>query len=165
MLMSGRGWQEDVAALSENHQFWHPYWESKRVDFSRIKIPTYVLASYSTMLHTVGSVRAYREIATENKWLRIHPHQEWYEDYLYSSVDDLDRFFERYLKGKQNGWENTPRVRVSMYRFGEQVSGRLFDPRSPYSKSAQLTLFCSTLSTIRLKRTIPSREQGTKSSI
>ena len=73
------------------------------------------------MLHTVGSVRAFREIDTDKKWLRFHPHQEWYEDYLYSSVDDLDRFFERYLKGKQNGWETTPRVRVSMYRFGQRV--------------------------------------------
>lgn len=74
------------------------------------------------MLHTMGSVRAFREINTDKKWLRFHPHQEWYEDYLHTSVDDLDRFFERYLKGVDNGWENTPRVRVSMYRYGERVS-------------------------------------------
>ena len=114
--------QEDAAAIGEDREFWDPYWESKRADFSKIKIPSYVLASYSSMLHTVGSIRAFREINASQKWLRIHPHQEWYEDYLHTSVDDLDRFFERYLKGKQNGWENTPKVRVSMYRFGEQVS-------------------------------------------
>ena len=87
------------------------------------------------MLHTVGSCRAYKEIKCNDKWLRIHPHQEWYEDYLHSSVDDLDRFFERFLKGKKNGWEATPKVRVSMYRFGETV-------RQPFSSStARVCLF------------------------
>jgi len=67
----------------------------------------------------MGSIRAYNETNTDNKWLRIHPHQEWYENYHYSSVDDLDRFFSRYLKGEENGWEATPKVRVSLLRFGE----------------------------------------------
>lgn len=119
--MTGRGLQEDAVKIGENREYWDAYWESKRVDFSKIKIPSYVLASYSSMLHTVGSCRAYKEIDSTAKWLRIYPHQEWYEDYLQSSVDDLDRFFERYLKGKNNGWEATPKVRVSMYRFGETV--------------------------------------------
>ena len=117
----GRGRQEDIATMAEEHEFFDAYWQTKRVEFSKIKVPTYMLASYSSMLHTVGSIRAFREINTDQKWLRIHPHQEWYEDYLHSSVQDLDRFFERYLKGVENGWEATPRVRVSMLRFGENV--------------------------------------------
>jgi len=118
---SGRGRQEDVSTLAQEHEFFDEYWASKRVDFSKIKIPAYILASYSTSLHLTGSLRAFKEINTDKKWLRIHPHQEWYEDYHYSSVDDLDRFFTRYLKGVENGWEATPKVRVSMYRFGETV--------------------------------------------
>lgn len=117
----GRGLQENATAIGESREYWDAYWDSKRVDFSKIKIPSYVLASYSSMLHTMGSVRAFKEINCDKKWLRFHPHQEWYEDYLHSSVDDLDRFFERYLKGKSNGWEATPKVRVSMYRYGETV--------------------------------------------
>jgi hypothetical protein len=73
------------------------------------------------MLHTMGSVRAWRGINTDQKWLRFHPHQEWYEDYLGRSVDELDRFFARYLKGEENGWELTPKVRVSMYQYGDKV--------------------------------------------
>jgi predicted acyl esterase len=110
--------------MAEEHEFFDAYWKGKQADFSKIKVPTYMLASYSSMLHTVGSIRAFREINTDKKWLRIHPHQEWYEDYLHSSVQDLDRFFERYLKGVENGWEATPRVRVSMLRFGENVTSQ-----------------------------------------
>jgi predicted acyl esterase len=72
-------------------------------------------------MHTLGAIRAFNETNTDKKWLRIHPHQEWYEDYHYSSVDDLDRFFTRYLKGEENGWEATPPVRVSLLRYGETV--------------------------------------------
>lgn len=111
--------------MADAHEFYDAYWKSKVVDFSKIKIPSYILGSYSSMLHTMGSVRAWREINTDKKWFRIHPHQEWYEDYHYRSVDDLDRFFERYLKSIENGWENTPPVRVSMYRFGETVTSHL----------------------------------------
>jgi hypothetical protein len=107
--------------LAEDHEFFDAYWKTKRVDFSKIKIPSYILGSYSSALHTVGAVRAFREIDTDKKWFRIHPHQEWYEDYYAPSVDDLDRFFERYLKGIENGWEVTPKVRVSLYRYGETV--------------------------------------------
>lgn len=108
--------------MTMEHEFDDAYWASKRVDFSKIIIPTYLLGSYSSMLHTMGFVRGWKEINTDKKWLRIHPHQEWYEDYHYRSVDDLDRFFERYLKGVENGWELTPPVRVSMYKFGDKVS-------------------------------------------
>lgn len=117
----GRGRQEDVTEMAAQHEFFDKYWENKRVDFSKIKVPSYILGSYSSMLHTVGAVRAWKDTNTDQKWLRFHPHQEWYEDYHYRSVDDLDRFFTRYLKGEDNGWETTPKVRVSLYRFGDRV--------------------------------------------
>ena len=73
------------------------------------------------MLHTVGAVRAWQDTNTQQKWLRFHPHQEWYEDYYHNSVEDLDRFFAKYLKGEENGWELTPKVRISLYRYGDKV--------------------------------------------
>src|SRR5271163_315088 len=119
--MVGRGRQEDVPTMALEHEFDDQYWRAKNVDFSKISVPSYILGSYSTSLHTMGAIRAFQETNTDKKWLRIHPHQEWYEDYHHSSVQDLDRFFERYLKGIENGWEATPKVRLSMYRFGEKV--------------------------------------------
>lgn len=44
------------------------YWADKRADMSKIRVPAYVLASYSTGLHTLGSMRGYEEIPHENKW-------------------------------------------------------------------------------------------------
>ncbi len=124
----GRGRQEAGPEIALEHEFYDKYWESKRVDFSKIKVPSYILGSYSSMLHTMGAVRAWRDTNTEKKWLRFHPHQEWYEDYHYRSVDDLDRFSARHLKEEENGWENTPSVRVSMDRYGDKVSSTHIQP-------------------------------------
>ncbi|KAI1623333.1 X-Pro dipeptidyl-peptidase C-terminal non-catalytic domain-containing protein [Exophiala viscosa] len=136
----GRGRQEDVPTMAFRHEFFDKYWENKRVDFSKIKVPSYILGSYSSMLHTVGAVRAWQGIDNQDKWLRFHPHQEWYEDYYHQSVEDLDRFFTKYLKGEDNAWELTPKVRVSLYRYGDkypvydQIEADYPSPRTKYTK-------------------------------
>ena len=50
----------------------------------------------------------------ERKWLPIHNSQEWPDYYDAAQVFDLRRFFDHYLKGADNGWEQTPRVRYSV---------------------------------------------------
>ena len=52
--------------------------------------------------------------------LRIHPTQEWHDIYQPENNDDLQRFLDHYLLGKDNGWENTPKVRASLLRFGDR---------------------------------------------
>lgn len=44
------------------------YLEDKRADFSKIQVPAYIGASYSSNIHGVGSLRAFEEIPHENKW-------------------------------------------------------------------------------------------------
>ena len=82
--------------------------------FDRIEVPAYVVASYSNTLHTAGTFRAWRRMASEQKWLRIHNGQEWPDYYDQANVDDLRRFFDRFLKGVDNDWEATPHVRYSL---------------------------------------------------
>ena len=77
-------------------------------------MPAYVVASYSNTLHTAGTFRAWRRMASPEKWLRIHNSQEWPDYYDQANVEDLRQFFDRYLKDIDNGWEHTPRVRYSV---------------------------------------------------
>ena len=98
-------------------------WENKIPDFDKITVPAYVVASYSNTLHTAGTFRAWRRMASQQKWLRIHNSQEWPDYYDEANVEDLRRFFDRYLKDEDNGWEQTPRVRYSILDLegGDQV--------------------------------------------
>ncbi|WP_196768103.1 hypothetical protein, partial [Streptobacillus moniliformis] len=89
-------------------------WDDKTPQFDRITVPAYVVASYSNTLHTAGTFRAWRRMASRDKWLRIHSTQEWPDYYDEANIEDLRRFFDHYLKGDDNGWEQTPRVRYSL---------------------------------------------------
>lgn len=60
----------------------------------------------------------WRRITTKEKWLRFHTTNEWHDYYTEANVDDLRRFFDHYLKGEDNGWEQTPPVRMSLLNPG-----------------------------------------------
>ena len=110
----GKGRKEDILAEVEQYPLVNDLWENKVADFDRIDVPAYVVASYSNTLHTAGTFRGWRRIVSKEKWLRIHNSQEWPDYYDETNRDDLRRFFDRYLKGEENGWEQTPRVRYSV---------------------------------------------------
>ncbi|MEU4659347.1 CocE/NonD family hydrolase [Streptomyces sp. NPDC023723] len=110
----GEGRKEDLLAEAERYPLMNDLWANKIPRFEKITVPAYVVASYSNTLHTAGTFRAWRRMASENKWLRIHNSQEWPDYYDETNREDLRRFFDHYLKGEDNGWEQTPRVRYSL---------------------------------------------------
>ena len=111
---AGRNRHEDVVAEAERYPLMNDVWEDKIPRLDRITVPAYVVSSYSHTLHTQGTFRGWRGIASEDKWLRIHASLEWPDYYDEANVEDLRRFFDHYLKGEDNGWEETPRVRYSV---------------------------------------------------
>ncbi|EXM21248.1 Xaa-Pro dipeptidyl-peptidase, C-terminal [Fusarium oxysporum f. sp. vasinfectum] len=113
---------ENVVAMLEKRPLYDDYWEAKRIPVENIdNIPMYVVASYSSMLHTYGSFQTFRQAKTEKKWLRVHPFQEWHDMYRPSVSDELQQFFDFYCKpctGNKASWESsTPRVRLSLLGF------------------------------------------------
>ncbi|CBQ69125.1 conserved hypothetical protein [Sporisorium reilianum SRZ2] len=114
---------ENFPEMYRRNPLSNPYWEDKRADFSKIKIAACITSSYSALVHTVGSVRGFMGLPTDQKWLRWDPYQEWYDLWdVQESIDDLAKFFDRYLKGIDNGWEkDTPKVRLSLLKYGEGV--------------------------------------------
>ncbi|USP77051.1 hypothetical protein yc1106_04325 [Curvularia clavata] len=114
---------EDVPAMLQKHPLYDDYWEAKRIPVEKIdNIPMYVVASYSSMLHTYGSFQTFRQAKTEKKWLRVHPYQEWYDIYRSSISDELQQYFDSYCKPDDTKnpkkWESsTPRVRLSLLGF------------------------------------------------
>jgi uncharacterized protein len=111
---AGQNRREDILAEAQRYPLMNDLWEDKIAQFDKVTVPAYVVASYSNTLHTAGTFRAWRRIASEEKWLRIHNTQEWPDYYDEANVEDLRRFFDHYLKGENIGWEQTPRVRYSV---------------------------------------------------
>ncbi|MDF3843500.1 CocE/NonD family hydrolase [Pseudomonas citronellolis] len=146
----GKNRKEDVLSEAQRYPLMNDLWANKIPDFERITVPAFVVASYSNTLHTAGTFRGWRRIASKDKWLRIHNSQEWPDYYDEANVEDLRRFFDRYLKDLDNGWENTPRVRYAVHDFqgGDQlnVPADAFPPKEAVSTRLYLDGGARTLS-------------------
>lgn len=132
MSFCGKNRKEDILSEAARYPLMNDLWADKIPDFDRITVPAFVVASYSNTLHTAGTFRGWRRIASKDKWLRVHNGQEWPDYYDQANVEDQRRFFDRYLKGLDNGWDDTPRVRYAVHDFhgGDQVNvpGDAFPP-------------------------------------
>ena len=161
---AGHGTAENMPAMASKRPFFDDYWESKRIHTERIgDIPLYLLASYSSMLQTHGSFETFRTAKSTRKWLRVHPYQEWYDLYRPEMVDDLARYFDRYLKDIHNDWECTPPVRLSLLGFdGSPAQTILERPERTFPLSRQvLKKFYLDASTKTLQPDLPSTVSST----
>ncbi|KAL2875462.1 hypothetical protein SGCOL_009374 [Colletotrichum sp. CLE4] len=117
---AGKEFVEDVPRMVLSEGLITPYWSDKIASLDKISIPAYIVASYTNVLHTHGSFEAFRHISSEEKWLRVHNTQEWTDYYTPEYVADLQKFFDHYLKGEDNGWQSTPRVRLAVLDPGSE---------------------------------------------
>lgn len=117
---AGKEFVEDVPRMLLSEGLITPYWQDKIASLEKIKVPAYIVASYTNLLHTHGSFEAFRRIASEEKWLRVHNTQEWTDYSTSEHVADLQKFFDHYLKGEDNGWQSTPRVRLAVLDPGSE---------------------------------------------
>ncbi len=136
----GHNYIEDPKSMLEENPYINcPYWQDKYFDVSKIDIPVYAAAGWS-VIHLRGTVNAFERLKTPRKWIRFHRCWEWGDDYQPEHLEDLKRFFDRYLKDIDNGWEYTPAVRLDVtdaYEYDYQ-KGRpeaAFPlPRTQYTK-------------------------------
>jgi predicted acyl esterase len=100
--LMGKNLVEQPYNMVEKYLLMHPYWEDKIAKIENIDIPVYSFGGYSDDLE---GARDLMRLGHEKTWLYIG-HR--------GSTNDIDllRFFDRYLKGIENGWETTPKVRV-----------------------------------------------------
>ncbi|KAG9663668.1 alpha/beta-hydrolase, partial [Aureobasidium melanogenum] len=112
---------EDLDEMYRRKSVDSKFWEDKRIDMKKIKCPVYIRGSEVSALHTMGSIRGWLEIQHDRKWIHWGSTQEWYELYGQpESNHELQKYFDRFLKGKQNDWEKTPRLNWSLLQFGDR---------------------------------------------
>lgn len=138
-LLFGSDRIEDLTAMVQKYPLVNSFWEDRRAAFEKIKTPAYIVGSYSNGVHTQGTFRAWESIASKEKWFRIHNEMEWTDYYKTDSTEDLRKFFDHYLKGRENGWENTPRIRASILDAnGEDVVNRALDTFPPVTSEKKI---------------------------
>ncbi|MFI6215326.1 CocE/NonD family hydrolase [Nocardia brasiliensis] len=128
----GGGLVEDVVRMAHDEPDDSIYWQNAAARLEQIEVPAYIVASYDNFVHTRGTLEGYRRISSDHKWLRIHNTFQWSDYYEAEWTADLLRFFDHYLKGTDNGWEQTPQVRIAVLDpTGDDVVARVVDNWPP----------------------------------
>jgi predicted acyl esterase len=98
------------------------WYRERTPDLASIDYPTLVVANWGGLaLHLRGTIGGYIGIASPEKWLKVQS-GSYIHTYLQpKNVALQKRFFDRYLKGKDNGWEKEPRVEVEIRTAHNEV--------------------------------------------
>lgn len=130
-VMHGNNYIDDMPSMAEKYSFMNEYWADKCAELDKIEVPAYIVASYTNPIHTHGTFRGYREIASKEKWLRIHNSTEWVDFYTPQYQEELKKFFDYFLKGIDNDWKKTPKVRYSLLNPGHIDQVNIEDTQFP----------------------------------
>lgn len=91
------------------------WYHDRTPDFDRITVPLLSAANWGGPgLHLRGNIEGFLAAASTRKWLSFHVGTHFESFYLPDYVALQKRFFDRYLKDIDNGWENEPPVRLSV---------------------------------------------------
>jgi predicted acyl esterase len=99
-----------------------PWYEERSARLERIDIPALVVANWGGLgLHLRGTLLGYLGIASKEKWLKVQS-GSYFLSFLQPENVALQRqFFDRYLKGIDNGWEREPKVEVAVRAVDDTV--------------------------------------------
>jgi predicted acyl esterase len=139
VMNAGRGRAEDLPAMVRKYPFMNDYWRGKMTDVEAITVPAYVVASWTNVYHTRGTLDAFTRLDPTRSWLRVHNTMEWPDQYEYEG--DLLTFFDHVIKGKDNGWDRTPRVRLSVLDPGGEDQVNRPEETYPLTRAQETPLY------------------------
>lgn len=86
-----------------------------------IEVPMLVCGSFSDHnLHSRGSFEAFRRAGSRQKWLYTHRGGKWSTFYGTDARDTQADFFDHFLKGVENGWQDRASVRLAASGAGSE---------------------------------------------
>jgi predicted acyl esterase len=98
-----------------SHQFDDDWHAERTADLGQIQVPLLSAANWGGLgLHSRGNFEGFARAGSAAKWLDVHTgrHEElFYTEY---GLDLQRRFFDRFLKGADNGWDDEPRVMLTI---------------------------------------------------
>src|SRR6266850_60287 len=116
-----------------------PWYEERSARLDRIAIPALVVANWGGLgLHLRGTILGYLGIASREKWLKVQSGSYFLTFLQPESVALQRKFFDRYLRNIDNGWEREPKVEVAVRAFDPQAKEITFlsavEPKAPVSQ-------------------------------
>jgi len=112
----------DFGATIRAHPRDDAYHKARSPKWDRITVPFLSAANWGGQgLHPRGNFEGFVRAASKDKWLEAHGIEHWTHFYTDYGVKLQKRFFDRFLKGADNGWSRQPRVQLQVRRVDRFV--------------------------------------------
>ena len=131
--------RQDLGAEILSHPLDDGYHQARSPQWDRITVPLLTAANWGGHgLHARGNFEGFYRSATSQKWLEGHGIEHWTHFYTDYGREMQQRFFDHFLKGEDNGWDQHPRVQLQVRHPGEHFELRCEDawpiPRTRWTK-------------------------------
>lgn len=98
------------------------YYQERTPPLDKIELPVLVVANWGGLaLHLRGTIGGFLGISSRQKWLKIQGGSYFHTFLQPKNVAMQKRFFDRFLKDLDNGWESEPKVEVEIRSFDDKV--------------------------------------------
>ncbi|KAA0971213.1 CocE/NonD family hydrolase [Aureimonas fodinaquatilis] len=105
----------DFGQVARAHAMDDEYWKARTPDFSKITVPVLSSGNWGGQgLHPRGNFEGFSNVSSKDKWLEVHGIEHWTEFYTDYGIDLQLRFFNHFLKGEKNGWDQQPKVQLQV---------------------------------------------------
>jgi predicted acyl esterase len=117
--------RRDYFGTIKGHPMFDEWHQARTIDVSKVSVPLLSAANWGGQgIHPRGNFNGFVAAASENKWLEAHGDTHWTHFYSAYGRDLQKRFFDHFLKGVDNGFDETPRVQLNIRRPGESFIWR-----------------------------------------
>ena len=117
--------RSDYYSVIKQHPLYDEWHQARMIDLSKVEVPLLTAANWGGQgIHPRGNFNGFIHAAAKDKWLEAHGDTHWTHFYSSYGRDVQKRFFDHFLKGIDNGWEDTPRVQLNIRRPDEKFEWR-----------------------------------------
>lgn len=110
----------NLAAERRRHPLRDEWWEAIAPDLSKIRVPILECTSFSDAnLHSVGSMRAFQQVASADRHAYVHRGPKWATFYSDEALAHQRAFFDRHLR--QQAVPELARIRLEIRDRREHV--------------------------------------------
>jgi predicted acyl esterase len=107
------------------HRLIDDYYKARLPKFEDIETPLLSAANWGGMgLHPRGNFEGFLRAGSRQKWLEVHGDTHFTLFYAKYGQDLQRKFFDRFLKGLDNGWDKRPKVLLNIRHPGEKFVPR-----------------------------------------
>ena len=115
----------DADGDAMRHHLIDDHYKPRLPDFDDIETPLLSAANWGGMgLHPRGNFEGYLRAGSKQKWLEVHGDTHFTLFYSRYGQELQKRFYDRFLKGLDNGWEKQPKVLLNIRHPDEKFVPR-----------------------------------------